>query len=136
MRGRRIGAALPLPRATLGVIAAQVIWFRARPLLSVLQHRASVPVFHSLQYLALTGWHHSRAAERARSLPAFAAYVVVVLLLGLVINPGLLILFVPSGASAATAAAAVISAINLHHFLMDGRIWRMRERRVAQSFGG
>ena len=32
--------------------------------------------------------------------------------------------------------AAVISAINLHHFLMDGRIWRMRERRVAQAFTG
>ena len=132
-RGRR-RRGVPLPRATLGVLAAQVIWFGLGlfyPFFSIVL----VPVFHSLQYLALTGWHHSRA-ERSRSLPAFAAYVLVVLLLGLVINPGLLILFVPSGASAATAAAAVISAINLHHFLMDGRIWRMRERRVAQSFGG
>ena len=124
----------PLPRACYGVIAAQVSWFGFGlffPFFSIVL----VPVFHSLQYLALTGWHHTRG-ERARSLPAFAAYVLVVLVLGLVINPGLLALFVPRGASVetATAAAAVISAINLHHFLMDGRIWRIRERRVAQSF--
>jgi hypothetical protein len=132
-RGRR-RRGLPLPRACFGVIATQVIWFGCGlffPFFSVVL----VPVFHSLQYLALTGWHHTRG-ERARGLGAFTAYVLVVLALGLVINPGLLILFVPGGSSAqtATAAAAVISAINLHHFLMDGRIWRMRERRVAQAF--
>ena len=130
-RGRR-RRGLPLPRACLAVIATQVIWFGCGlffPFFSVVL----VPVFHSLQYLALTGWHHTRGE---RSLGAFTAYVLVVLVLGLVINPGLLILFVPHGSSAqtATAAAAVISAINLHHFLMDGRIWRMRERRVAQAF--
>jgi hypothetical protein len=125
---------LPLPRACYGVIAAQVSWFGCGlffPFFSV----ALVPVFHSLQYLALTGWHFTRG-ERSRGLPAFAVYVAVVLALGLAINPGLLILFVPAGSSAqaVTVAAAVISAINLHHFLMDGRIWRMRERRVAQAF--
>jgi hypothetical protein len=127
---------LPLPAACYGVIAAQVLWFGCGlffPFFSVVL----VPVFHSLQYLALTGWHHTRA-ERGRSLASFAAYVVVVLALGLVINPGLLVIFAPRGApgGGAIAAAAVISAINLHHFLMDGRIWRMRERRVAQSFAG
>jgi hypothetical protein len=135
---------LPLPRACYGVIAAQVIWFGGGlffPFFSVVL----VPVFHSLQYLALTGWHHTR--ERAggegaaaggpsrRDLASFAAYVLVVLALGLVINPGLLILFAPGAAPTQLAtAAAVISAINLHHFLMDGRIWRMRERKVAQAF--
>jgi hypothetical protein len=125
---------VPLPRACYGVIAAQVIWFGCGlffPFFSIVL----VPVFHSLQYLALTGWHFTRAA---RALPSFAAYVVVVLALGLVINPGLLIAFAPRAAGVDTTivAAAVISAINLHHFLMDGRIWRMRERRVAQAFTG
>ena len=127
---------LPLPRACYGVIAAQVIWFGCGlffPFFGVVL----VPVFHSLQYLALTGWHHTRGG---RSLGSFTVYVIVVLAVGLVINPGLLIvfapagLFVPKGASALPVAAAVISAVNLHHFLMDGRIWRLRERRVAQSF--
>jgi hypothetical protein len=128
-RGRR-RRGLPLPRACYGVVAAQVIWFGCGlffPFFSVVL----VPVFHSLQYLALTGWHHTRAT---RGLGSFAAYVLVVLAVGLVINPGLLILFVPSGSSTQSVAAAVISAVNLHHFFMDGRIWRMRERRVAQAF--
>jgi hypothetical protein len=134
-RGRR-RRGLPLPRACTGVIAAQVIWFGCGlffPFFGVVL----VPVFHSLQYLALTGWHHTRGG---RSLGSFTVYVIVVLAVGLVINPGLLIvfapagLFVPKGASALPVAAAVISAVNLHHFLMDGRIWRLRERRVAQSF--
>jgi hypothetical protein len=121
---------LPLPRECYGVIAAQVLWFGCGlffPFFSVVL----VPVFHSLQYLALTGWHHTRGA---RGLGSFTAYVLVVLAVGLAINPGLLIVFVPRGASTQTVAAAVISAVNLHHFLMDGRIWRLRERRVAQSF--
>jgi hypothetical protein len=132
-RGRR-QRGLPLPLACYGVIAAQVIWFGGGlffPFFSV----GLVPIFHSLQYLALTGWHHTRGPT-AKSLGSFAAYVVVVLLLGLVINPGLLILFVPSGAQAAAGAAAVITAINLHHFLLDGRIWRMREPKVAKAFAG
>jgi hypothetical protein len=130
-RGRRLRGR-PLPRACYGVIAAQLIWFGGglfSPIFSI----GLVPIFHSLQYLALTGWHHTRG-EKTKSLGSFAAYVLVVLILGLVINPGLLLMFVPSGAQAATGAAAVISAINLHHFLLDGRIWRMREAKVAKAF--
>src|SRR5262249_15592160 len=114
----------PLPRACYGVIAAQLIWFGGGLFFPFFSVRL-VPIFRALQYLALTSWHHARGepSSPSRSLVSFAGYVVVVLLLGLVINPGLLILFVPSGAQAATGAAAVISAINLHHFLLDGRIW-------------
>jgi hypothetical protein len=127
---------VPLPRACYGVLLAQVSWFGLGlfyPFFSIVL----VPVFHSLQYLALTGWHFTRG-QSSRSLGGFAAYVLVVLALGLVINPGLLIIFASPASSVGTATvtAAVISAINLHHFLMDGRIWRMRERRVAQAFVG
>lgn len=127
---------LSLPAACYGVVAAQMIWFGFGlyfPFFNIVL----VPVFHSLQYLALTTWHHTRG-EKARGLGSFAVYVLTVLVLGLVVNPGLLLMFVPGGTSAhaAASAAAVISAINLHHFLMDGRIWRMRERRNAQAFSG
>ncbi|HEY4185709.1 MAG TPA: hypothetical protein VGP07_11610, partial [Polyangia bacterium] len=64
----------------------------------------------------------------------FAAYLLVVLLLGLVINPGLFLLVHGSDvARTFMATAAVTSFVNLHHFLLDGRIWRLRERRVVQS---
>lgn len=125
----------PLPAAVYGVILAQVAWFAFgvfNPVFNVIL----VPVFHSLQYLALTGWHYTKG-ERRRGLWAFAGYFLSVLLLGLLINPGSLAIFVPKdGAEAPLVAAAVISAINLHHFLMDGRIWRMRERRNVQAFTG
>jgi hypothetical protein len=126
----------PLPRAVYGVLLAQVLWFGVG-LFNPFFNIVLVPVFHSLQYLALTGWHRART-EKSQGLPAFAAYVGTVLALGLVINPGLLAIFSPSVRSpqSGVIAAAVISALNLHHFLMDGRIWRMRERHVAQAFVG
>ena len=125
---------VPLPLACYCVIGAQMIWFGCGlffPFFNIVL----VPIFHSLQYLALTGWHHARG-QRSRGLVVVAAYAGSVLLLGLVINPGLIRIFVPGGASprADVTAAAVISAINLHHFLMDGRIWRMREAKVARAF--
>jgi hypothetical protein len=131
-RRRRRG--LPLPAACYGVVVAQMVWF-GLGLFFPFFNIVLVPVFHSLQYLALTTWHHTRG-EKARGLGSFAAYALTVLVLGLVVNPGLLVLFVPGGASprADLSAAAVISAINLHHFLMDGRIWRMREPKVARAF--
>ena len=39
----------------------------------------------------------------------------------------------PDAARTFMATAAVTSFVNLHHFLLDGRIWRLRERRVVQS---
>ena len=125
---------VPLPGASYGAIGAQVIWFGAGlffPFFNIVL----VPIFHSLQYLSLTSWHHCRA-RRAAAVRRFAIYAVTVAALGLAINPGLLLLFAPGGAPPARAlvvAAAVISAINLHHFLLDGRIWRLRERRNVES---
>jgi hypothetical protein len=125
----------PLPRAVYGVILAQVIWFGFgvfHPVFNIVL----VPVFHSLQYLALTGWHYTKG-EQKRGLLAFGAYFATVFLMGFAINPGLLALFAPADAARGPViAAAVITVINLHHFLMDGRIWRMREKRNAQAFSG
>jgi hypothetical protein len=130
---------VPLPLATYGVLSAQVIWFAGglwSPYFSVVL----VPTFHSLQYLALTSWHHMRGAAGSRR--AFAAYALTLMIVGLMINPGALALLPATPAALArpdeatqalVSAAAVISFINLHHFLLDGRIWRMRERPVLQS---
>ena len=96
-----------------------------------------VPIFHSMQYLALTSWHtcHGRGEAGPRR---FAGYAVVTLALGFVINPGLFAFFGRGQAPADVfvITAAVASFVNLHHFLLDGRIWRLRERRVVQSMVG
>jgi hypothetical protein len=122
----------PLPWPTYAVLSAQIAWFTIglyQPLFNILL----VPMFHGLQYLGLTSWHAAREPGTA-GLARFARYLLVVLLLGLVVNPGLFMIFRGSDAGRALlSAAAVTSFVNLHHFLLDGRIWRLRERRVVQS---
>jgi hypothetical protein len=128
----RRARAIPLPWPTYAVLSAQVTWFTVglfEPLFAL----TLVPVFHSLQYVALTSWHacHGRPAGPK----VFARYALGILVLGLLINPGL---FVFAGQSGLAGDALVVSAaasafVNLHHFLLDGRIWRLRERRVVQS---
>lgn len=142
-RRRRRGT--PLPGSVWSVVLTQVAWFSLglwNPFFNVVL----VPIFHGAQYLAITSWHQTRG----RTAAAFAVYAFSVLLLGLAINPGLMLLGrmlaeVGAGAGAlrghdagartAVLAAAVLSFINLHHFLMDGRIWRLRDRKLAASFG-
>jgi hypothetical protein len=128
---RRRGTPLPWP--TYAVLSAQVCWFTVglfQPFVSI----TLVPVFHGLQYLGLTSWHSCRAPGEGGAR-RFGVYALVVLALGLAINPGSFALggrwF--AGTDALVLGAAITTWINLHHFLLDGRIWRLRERRVVQS---
>ena len=123
----------PLPWPSYAVLSAQVLWFSVGlfyPFFNI----TLVPIFHSLQYLALTSWHacHGRGDAGPRR---FAGYAVMTLVLGLGINPGLFALFGHgrSTSDLLLVSAAVITFVNLHHFLLDGRIWRLRERRVVQT---
>lgn len=131
-RGRR-RRGTPLPWPTYAVLSAQILWFTIglyQPFFNI----TLVPVFHALQYLGLTSWHacHGKGQRGSRH---FAGYALVVLSLGLIINPGLFKIFDRAGgaAEALIVTAAITSFVNLHHFLLDGRIWRLRERPLVQS---
>ncbi len=126
---RRRRAGTPLPGGVFAVVGAQMLWF-CLGLVNPFFNIVLVPVFHGAQYLAITSWHQTRG----RSAAMFAGYAVTVLVLGLAVNPGLMIVARLLGGDGPVAAAAVLSFINLHHFLMDGRIWRLRDKRVADSF--
>ena len=129
LAARRRRAGTPLPGAVWAVVATQLLWFGIglwNPFFNVVL----VPIFHGAQYLAITSWHQARG----RSAAYFALYVVTVLALGVVISPGFAALGRAWGGSGPVVAAAVVAFLNLHHFLMDGRIWRLRERKVAESF--
>lgn len=126
---RRRRAGTPLPPAVWAVVMTQLLWFGIglwNPFFNVVL----VPIFHGAQYLAVTSWHQTRG----RSPAFFALYIVTVLALGLLVNPGFAALGRAWGGEGSVVAAAVIAFLNLHHFLMDGRIWRLRERKVAESF--
>jgi hypothetical protein len=123
---------VPLPWPVYGVILAQAIWF-GWGLFYPYFNIVLVPIFHGLQYLALTSWHQCKA-RGAAGPRAFAVYAATVLVLGLVINPGLFLLTNDLPGEPLIVSALLISLVNVHHFLMDGRIWRLRERKVVESF--
>jgi len=129
LAARRRRAGTPLPGAVWAVVTTQLLWFGIglwNPFFNVVL----VPIFHGAQYLAITSWHQTRG----RSPAIFALYVLTVLALGLLINPGFAALGRAWGGEGPVVAAAVVAFLNLHHFLMDGRIWRLRERKLADSF--
>jgi tetratricopeptide (TPR) repeat protein len=88
---------------------------------------------HSLQYLWVT-FHYAEQNEAETRLPSYLLKTTLagnaaIVIPGLVFAPGLL------GASLSWEAglsALVFAVVNLHHFVLDGAVWRLRDGRVAR----
>jgi len=129
------------PTATL--VSTQFLWFLLPALVELLSGR-EVPqtryssgilaVLHSAQYLWITSYYQRKEARTAGNATwSFAKYL-------LALVAGGIALFVPGpwivsrvfhadfGASFLTFTALV----NLHHFLLDGAIWKLRDSRIAR----
>jgi hypothetical protein len=113
-------------------LAAQLSWaFAAQapgyPLL--------LPFFHSLQYLLVVGFLQSVEARRdghgsvGRALLRWARVNFVG---GAFLFWGLPILFAVVGYPFTAAKAVLWSAVNLHHFVLDGLIWKLRNPKVSE----
>ena len=131
---RRRARGAPLPWPSYAVLSAQVLWFTAG-LFNPFFNITLVPMFHSLQYLALTSWHacHGRGDGGAAAVRRLRGH-----------HPGASASRSTRGCSRSSATRGrparssssrrrSTSFVNLHHFLLDGRIWRLRERRVVQA---
>jgi tetratricopeptide (TPR) repeat protein len=137
---RRAGPAAMLAPCTL--VATQFMWFVAPAIAAWIgagaapQTRYSsgvLAVMHSAQYLWITSYYARREAEAApggRWRPwAYAATLV----------GGGIALFIPGPWVASylfradfTRSVLIFTAIvNIHHFILDGAIWKLRDRRVA-----
>jgi tetratricopeptide (TPR) repeat protein len=133
---------------SLTLFSSQFLWFLLPSAISLIkglaipQSRYStgvLAVMHSAQYLWITSYYARReaaaenqpATEGARSWRPFAYFGVLVL--------GGIALFVPGPwlASRAfhhdfTASFLIFTAlINIHHFILDGAIWKLRDGRIA-----
>lgn len=129
---RRQRRGVPLPWPLYAVVLTQALWFGGGlffPLFNIML----VPIFHGLQYLALTSWHQCQG-RGARGPRTFVIYAATLLALGLIINPGMFVFAGDLPGDPLLVSAILISFLNVHHFLMDGRIWRLRERKVVESF--
>lgn len=129
-----------LPAMTL--FSTQFLWFLLPTVLSIVE-RLRLPqsryssggfaVMHSAQYLWITSYYARREAngERAAGWRPFAYFAVLV--------AGGIALFVPGPWLASRlfhydfgASFLLFTAlVNIHHFILDGAIWKLRDNRVA-----
>jgi tetratricopeptide (TPR) repeat protein len=136
----KVGWRALLPSLTL--FSTQFVWFLLPPLLSLVkdfhlpQSRYSsgvLAVMHSAQYLWITSYYARREANaegRAKWHPL--AYFAVLVAGGIG-------LFIPGPWISSrlfhfdfTRSFLIFTAlVNLHHFLLDGAIWKLRDGRIA-----
>lgn len=142
---RRAGPAAML--APLTLVLTQVSWFVVPALASgigvgqPLQTRYStgvLAVMHSAQYLWVTSYYARREAESSAAGAwrpwAYAATLLV----------GGIALFVPwpwivsylFRADFTQSVLIVTAVVNIHHFILDGAIWKLRDRRIAALLVG
>ena len=129
-----------LPSLTL--VTTQLLWFllpAAIELLSgkeVPQTRYSsgiLAVLHSAQYLWITSYYQEKEARAAgQSSWSFPRYL-------LTLVAGGIALFIPGPwlvsrifrADFASSFLTFTALVNLHHFILDGAIWKLRDSRIA-----
>jgi hypothetical protein len=115
----------------------QFVWFV--PGASIPNYVEFVPCFHSLQYL-LIAWSMQlkEKADRTKVQPG-SSYVTKESVRWYILNVGggaLLFSFLPyfankMGVATALASAVVVAAVQIHHFFVDGVIWKLRSASVV-----
>ena len=129
---------------SLTLYSSQVLWFLLPTTISLFK-RIEIPqtryasgvmaVMHSAQYLWITSYYASReqggSASTQRSWRPLAYFGVLIV--------GGIALFVPGPWVASltlhrdfsTSFLIFTSLINIHHFILDGAIWKLRDGRIA-----
>jgi Tfp pilus assembly protein PilF len=130
-----------LPTATL--VSTQFLWFLLPAVVELLsgkevpQTRYSsgiLAVLHSAQYLWITSYYQQKEARAAGKTEwSFARYLLILIAGGIALfvpGPWIMsrVFHVDFGASFLTFTALV----SLHHFLLDGAIWKLRDSRIAR----
>lgn len=140
---RESSAAALVPVALL--VGTQALWFAVPGITSVLvasELPASlalplsavwISTAHAIQYLWVTAYYTKHTGEAPRT----SRFLFRSLLAGAVLSiptflflPGMAGRFVPN---AAGVAVLVFSVVNLHHFILDGAIWKLRDGKVARA---
>jgi tetratricopeptide (TPR) repeat protein len=134
----------------LALMGLQALWFSAPLLLRTWQIETGlepwespdgayyflwIAIGHAAQYLWVTSYY-ARIDGRMGSSGESLRYLAKVLLAGAAVWTLPSLLFAPGalGRMPFDAGLAVLtaSAVNLHHFILDGAIWKLRDGRVAR----
>ncbi len=132
-----------LPTIVHILVAAHIIWHSLGSM--YVNFGAFTAFFHCLQYLIITSYFHFKEVSRSQTpqpirdsigylrTRIFGRYYLTLILVGI-----LMFMLVPrmiEGAGLASytlSMAIVISFINMHHFILDGAIWKLRKPEVGQ----
>jgi tetratricopeptide (TPR) repeat protein len=145
----RAGARASAP--ALALLASQALWFAAPALARnwklaqgveplSLEHAVYafqwIALAHAVQYLWITA-HYARRAGQARSALGFWGRA---LLAGSAIWTAPALLFAPAALGPlpydAGLGLLVAAVVNLHHFVLDGAVWKLRDTRVSSILLG
>ena len=124
------GGRAPLPLVSLLAVLSNAIWlvpfYYPRPVVLI-----TVTVFHGLQYLAIVLLVHVKERTRGpgASIPPWrpaAGFYAWCVALGFALFYLWPRAYVLAGFSYAQSYLLVVSVINIHHFIVDAYIWRLR----------
>jgi len=91
-----------------------------------------IAIAHSIQYLWVTSYYARSQGDRS----GLASYSLQALVAGALVWTGPALLFAPGvlGRLPFDAGLGILVAatVNLHHFILDGAIWKLRDGRVAR----
>jgi len=126
--------------APLTLLLTQFLWFVLPTLIEI---RATIPqtryssgilaVLHSAQYIWITSYYHQRDARAAgQSNWRFAGYFVTLVAGGIALFiPGPWLVSYIFHYDFTTSFLIFTALVNIHHFLLDGAIWKLRDSRVS-----
>ena len=123
------GRRSPMPLVSLLVVLSNGMWFVVFDFYNAF---VWATVFHGIQYLAIVGVFHVRdqrsVAERPRgALTQVAIFYGICVVLGYALFQCWPYGYVLAGFGTVESTLMVIAAINVHHFVVDGFIWRIRK---------
>ena len=128
--------------APLTLLVSQFLWFLV-PILLVLALRIQIPqsryssgilaVLHSAQYLWITSYYAQRESRTAGKIGwSRAAYFGTLIAGGIALFiPGPWIVSYVFHYDFAVSFLIFTALVNIHHFILDGAIWKLRDSRIA-----
>lgn len=135
-----------IPAAVHVILGAHLVWFAFSS-----QYPAFwlvVPFFHCLQYLVVTTWcdyrEHQKEHQEISTAPLsamaylrtrrFGKYYGTQLVVGSALFLGIPLLLTGLGVGPFVLMSAVMTFyLNLHHFILDGAIWKLRRPEVSKA---
>jgi tetratricopeptide (TPR) repeat protein len=137
---RRSSFGTILPVLTLTV--TQFLWFLLPAIIELVSGReipqtryssGLLAVLHSTQYLWITSYYQKKEARAAGdSHWSFSRYLVTLIAGGIALFiPGPWIVSRIFHADFAASFLTFTALVNIHHFILDGAIWKLRDSRIA-----